>query len=112
MWIFWLNTKDIMKDIVVSLGSFSIKVIKSILNFFVEVFNLARNIVYRLLCIAYKIGCLLFLVGIYLIYNCYIESKTGIEFIKTSNFSIALLFLFIPIAISVIREFIKPKRYN
>lgn len=112
MWIFWLNTKDIMKDIVVSLGTFSLKIIKSILGFLVEVFNLARHIVYRLLCIAYRIGCLLFLVGLYLIYDCYIESKTGIEFIKTSNFSIALIFLFVPIAISVIREFVKPKKYN
>lgn len=108
--LFWLNLSATIKDMWCSIGCFFKNIGIAIIEFFISVFRLARNLVYGILCLLFKIGTVAFLVSFYFIYKCVEEYNKGVAFKDMENLQYALFLFFVPIGITILKEIVKPKK--
>lgn len=109
MVLFWLNVKATLEDIGYAIADFFKRILFAIGVFFASVYLLVRELLYGLVCVAYRIGRVAFLISFYFIYKCWCEFRQGVGFADMKNLSYALWFFFLPIGIAVLKEIVRPK---
>lgn len=109
MYFLWLNFKDIMKDFIHWLRKLLFILFDIIRLFLYDTFLIFRLIVYKVLCVVSIISSIVFIIGLYYIYKCYVEYKNGITFFDMKNLNYAVILIFVPIVLAVIKEIVRPK---
>lgn len=107
--MFWWD----VRETIIEIGYGILKLFKKLFTFIfgviISILGFVKHLIFKILCLLFPLSVILFIVGIYFAYKCFIEMKNGIPFLEMKNLTYVLWLIGIPIVLFILTVIFRPK---